>query len=69
MKGADVQTSCVGLTFLRIKVPLFQHRLSNDLSFPCRLAFADILLLNCQMVSISRWHVCGSISGFSLLFH
>lgn len=64
-----VQTSCVGLTFLHIKVPLFQHHLLNDLSFPRRLALADILLLNCQVVSISRWHVCGSISGFPLLSH
>ena len=56
-------------SFSHIKVPLFQHHLLNKLSFLCWVAFADILLFNCQMVSISQRHVCGSISGFSLLSH
>lgn len=45
----------VALSFSHIEVPRFQHRLLPELSFLCWAAFADILFLSCQTVSVSRW--------------
>ena len=55
------ERKCSSLILLHVAVPFSKQRLLQRLSFPCHALLLRLLRMN-------RPHLCGSVSGLSILF-